>query len=205
MNYFVTGIGTDIGKTVVSAVLVEAIGADYWKPVQCGLPRDTEIVSRLVENSGCKFHPETFLLDEPSSPHQAASNQGISIQLSDISLPKTKNDLVIEGAGGIMVPLNEQEFMLDVIMKFSDSVLLVANLYLGSINHTLLSLDILLKHHIRIKGIVFNGPSNPHSESVILSYSGSQCLLHLEPVNVIESKNIKKWAQTLRTNMQNLF
>jgi len=201
MNYFVTGIGTDIGKTVVSAVLVEAIGADYWKPVQCGFPRDTEIVSRLVENNSSKFHPEAFLLDEPSSPHQAAANQGIVVQLSDISLPVTTNDLVIEGAGGIMVPLNEQEFMLDVIKKFSDGVVLVANLYLGSINHTLLSLDLLLKHHIGIKGIIFNGPSNPYSESVILSYCGSQCLLHLEPVSVIEYKNIKRWAQILRANI----
>ncbi len=201
MNYFVTGIGTGVGKTVVSAVLVEALHADYWKPVQCGLPRDLEVVSSLVKNQSSNFHGETYLLNEPASPHQAAHNQGLILGINDISVPKTNNDLVIEGAGGIMVPINEQEFMLDLIKKLADQVILVANLYLGSINHTLLSVDILQRHHIEIKGIVFNGHPNSHSESVILSYSRSVNLLHLPPDSLIDSEHIKKWAQILKKNL----
>ena len=201
MNYFITGIGTDVGKTVVSAVLVEALQADYWKPVQCGLPRDIEVISTLVQNQYSNFHHEAYLLDEPASPHQAAYKQGLALSVAGISVPKTNNDLVIEGAGGIMVPINEQEFMLDLIKKFADQVILVANLYLGSINHTLLSVDTLQRHHIEIRGIVFNGHSNSHSESVILSYSRSVNLLHLPPDSLIDSEHIKKWAQILKKNL----
>ncbi len=202
MNYFVAGIGTDVGKTVVSAVLVEALGADYWKPVQCGLPRDIDVVSSLVQNQSSNFHGETYLLNEPASPHQAAHNQGLELTVEAITVPKTKNDLVIEGSGGIMVPLNEQEFVLDLIKKFADQVILVANLYLGSINHTLLSVDILQRHQIEIRGIVFNGISNSHSESVILSYSRSVKLLHLAPDSLIDAENIRKWAQILKKNLE---
>lgn len=201
MNYFVTGIGTDVGKTVVSAVLAEALQADYWKPVQCGFPRDLEVVAALVQNENSIFHHEAYLLDESASPHQAAYNQGLTLKVESITLPQTNNELVIEGAGGIMVPLNDQEFMLDLIKKFADQVILVANLYLGSINHTLLSIDILKHHHIQIRGIVFNGYSNSHSESVILSYSESDSLLHIPPDSLIDSEHIKKWAQILRKNM----
>ena len=202
MNYFVAGIGTDVGKTVVSAVLVEALSADYWKPVQCGLPRDIDVVSSLVQNQSSNFHGETYLLNEHASPHQAAHNQGLKLTVEAITAPKTKNDLVIEGSGGIMVPLNEQEFVLDLIKKFADQVILVANLYLGSINHTLLSVDILQRHQIGIRGIVFNGISNSHSESVILSYSRSVKLLHLAPDSLIDTENIRKWAQILRKNLE---
>lgn len=202
MNYFVTGIGTDVGKTIVSAVLVQALGADYWKPIQCGLPRDTETVSSLVKNKTSTFHPETYLLKEPASPHQAAFKEGLTLRVGDINVPNTKKDLVIEGAGGIMVPLNNWELMLDLIKNFADEVVLVASLYLGSINHTLLSIDALQRRGIAITGIVFNGPSNSHSESLILSYSGSVCLLRLKPDSKIDPANIKKWARKLKANMK---
>lgn len=201
MNYFVTGIGTDVGKTVVCAVLVEALGADYWKPVQCGTPRDTDTVSGLITNKNTVFHPETYFLQEPASPHQAAANQGLELNLKEIDTPETDNDLVIEGAGGIMVPLNDKELMLDLIQKFADSIILVASLYLGSINHTLLSIDALKRRNIELAGIVFNGHPNEHSQRIILSYSGSDCLLHLEPDSKIDSQNIKKWAGILRKNL----
>jgi dethiobiotin synthetase len=201
VNYFITGIGTEVGKTVVSAILVEALGADYWKPVQCGLPRDTEVVAGLVSNKNSIFHEERHLLTEPASPHQAAANQGIGIRLSDFSAPETENDLVVEGAGGIMVPLNQDEFMLDLIERFADRLILVSNLYLGSINHSLLSIDALKARGLEITGIVFNGPSNLHSEQIIQSYSGSKCWLRLEPESKIDPQNIKRWAQILRRNL----
>ena len=201
MNYFVTGIGTDVGKTVVSAVLVEALKSDYWKPIQCGYPRDTEMVQSLVSNSLSQFHPETYLLEEPASPHQAAYNQGLSLSLNDFVLPDTNRDLVIEGAGGIMVPINDHEFIVDLISKLSNKTLLVANLYLGSINHTLLTVDALQRRGIEIMGVIFNGPSNGHSEAIILSYSGSRCLLHVPPNSIIDQKNVEKWARILKENL----
>ena len=201
MRYFVTGIGTDVGKTVVSAVLVEALRADYWKPIQCGYPRDTETVSSLVSNPHSVFHPEAYLLDEPASPHQAAYNQGISLKLAAVELPETQNELVIEGAGGLMVPINNEEFIIDLIGKFADQTILVSSLYLGSINHTMLSIDALVQRGIKISGIVFNGKSNSHSESIILEYSGSKRLLHIEPDSVINAENVRKWAKVLRRNI----
>jgi len=203
MKYFITGIGTDVGKTVVSAVVVEALQADYWKPVQCGYPRDLEKVSSLVTNTQSTFHPEFYLLDEPASPHQAAYNQEIKLKLNQIKLPDTNNDLVIEGAGGLMVPLNDREFMIDLVERFADKVILVASLYLGSINHSLLSIEALQKRGLEITGIVFNGPSNLHSESIIKSFSGSVSLLHLPPDSTIDPQNVSKWAQILRKNLKN--
>ena len=201
MNYFVTGIGTDVGKTVVSAVLVEALSADYWKPVQCGFPRDTETVSKLISNQTSVFHPEHYLLQEPASPHQAAYNEGVQLNLADIKAPDTDKDLVIEGAGGIMVPINDHEFILDLIEKFADQVVLVCSLYLGSINHSLLSVEVLGTRGIKVAGIVFNGEINHHSQQIIQSYSDLDCLLHLEPNSKIDSQSIIGWAQTLRKNL----
>jgi len=204
MNYFVTGIGTDVGKTVVSAILVEALTADYWKPVQCGYPRDTETVESLVSNPSSVFHRETYLLEEPASPHQAAYNQGLSLNLAEVVAPDTTRDLVIEGAGGLMAPINNGEFMIDLVRKFSDRTILVASLYLGSINHTLLSIEVLRKRGIEISGIIFNGPSNLHSESIILSTGESCCLLHLRPVSEIKKENVRLWAKTLKKNLEQI-
>lgn len=205
MRYFVTGIGTDVGKTVVSAVLVEALKADYWKPVQCGYPRDSEVVESLITGGTGTFHKEHYLLDEPASPHQAAHNQGIELHLRDIAPPDTSNHLVIEGAGGLMVPLNNRELIIDMAEMFSDKLILVASLYLGSINHSLLSIEVLKKRGMEIAGIIFNGMPNPHSESIILSYSESRSLLHLPPDSDINPQNIQKWAQALRKNMEVIF
>ncbi|HET6225481.1 MAG TPA: dethiobiotin synthase, partial [Bacteroidia bacterium] len=138
---FVTGIGTDVGKTIVSAVLVEALKADYWKPVQTGsfFSRDTTEVKRIVSNTKSQFFPESYLLKQPMSPHAAAELEGLEIQIDQIKLPATNNHLIIEGAGGLMVPLNRKYFMIDLIEKFNAEVILVVKNYLGSINHTLLS------------------------------------------------------------------
>ena len=123
------------------------------------------------------------------------------MKLSDIEPPVTERDLVIEGAGGIMVPINSIEYMIDFIQKFSDKLILVSSLYLGSINHSLLSLDILRNRGIKPAGIIFNGEPNHQSQQIIQSYSGLDCLLHLEPKSSIDSQNIIRWAQILRKNL----
>ncbi len=172
-KYFVTGIGTDVGKTVVAAMLTEALEADYWKPVQAGdlHNSDTIKVQNLISNTTTKFHQEAYALNEPMSPHAAARIDGIKVMLDEIKTPETSNNLIVEGAGGLMVPLNDEDLIIDLIKHLSLEVILVSQNYLGSINHTILSIDALVNRGIPVKGIVFNGPENKETESFILNYS----------------------------------
>ncbi|MEO6903453.1 MAG: dethiobiotin synthase [Bacteroidia bacterium] len=193
---FVTGIGTDVGKTVVSTILVESLKADYWKPIQSGtnISTDTNTVKELISNSKSKFYPEAYSLKEPISPHAAAALENIEIKLNNISLPKTDNTLIIEGAGGIMVPLTDNFFMLDLIKKFDAEVVLVIQNYLGSINHSLLSIEVLKYHQLKILGIVFNGDSQPSSERIILEYSKLKLLGRIPKESIIDKEMILKYA-----------
>lgn len=170
---FVTGIGTDIGKTIVSAILVEKLKADYWKPVQSGDldNSDSMKVRNLVSNKKSVFHTEAYRLTQPYSPHKSAALDGIEINISSVSLPDTSNQLVIEGAGGLLVPLNNKHHVIDLISRFGAEVVLVVKHYLGSINHTLLSLEILKLRSIPVKGIIFNGERDEYSEKAIADYS----------------------------------
>jgi dethiobiotin synthetase len=193
-NFFVTAIDTDSGKTLVSAILCEALNADYWKPVQAGMPRDADSIRKLVTNSKTKIHPETFLLNTPASPHAAAKIDGIKIHVDDFNFPKTTNNLIVEGAGGCLVPLNDHEFVIDLIAKLKFPVILVSDLYLGSINHSLLTLEALQHRQLKIEGLIFNGPSNPESERIILSHSKLRCLLKIESEREINPDVVKRYA-----------
>jgi len=190
---FVTGIGTGIGKTLVAAVLVEKLQADYWKPIQSGDldASDTLKVQGLVSNPKTIFHPETYRLTQPYSPHKSAELDGIVIDENKISLPQTNNTLVIEGAGGLMVPLNDHFLMVNLISQLNAEVILVSQNYLGSINHTLLSVELLKQRGIPVKGIIFNGESNASSEEYILNYTKLQLLGRLP---VLKIKSIDKEA-----------
>ena len=198
MNYFITGIDTDSGKTLVSAVFCEAFGYDYWKPIQAGSPRDTEVVKALVSNKSIKFHAESYVLQTPASPHAAAKIDKVQIKLSEITLP-VSDSLIIEGAGGCLVPLNDSDFVIDLISKLEAPVVLVADLYLGSINHTLLTIEALTRRKIKIKGIVFNGESNPESESIILKHSSLPCLLRIKRESIIDTRIVRTYANQLIT------
>lgn len=170
-RYFVTGIGTDIGKTVASAILVEALEADYWKPIQSGATTDSDrrTVQSLITNTKSVFHPEVYSLTEPLSPHAAAELDGVALELDKIAVPETENTLIIEGAGGLMVPLNYKGLMVvDLITYCKAEAILVSRNYLGSINHTLLSIEALINRNIPIKGIIINGAENKATERVIL-------------------------------------
>ena len=172
-NYFVTGIGTNIGKTIVSAILTEALEADYWKPIQAGdlEHSDSLKVESLISNSTTKIHSEAYRLNQSMSPHAAAKLDNITIDLEKIELPKTTNNLIIEGAGGLMVPLNEKELVIDLIKKLNIEVILVSQNYIGSINHTILSYEALKNRKIIIAGIIFNGQENATTEQFILNYT----------------------------------
>lgn len=197
MNYFVTAIGTDSGKTLFSAILTEYLKADYWKPVQAGNPRDTETVQSLISNKKTKFHPEAYFLETPASPHASAKIDGIEIDLKKIALP-TQSSLVIEGAGGLMVPLNKKDYVIDLAAQLKTEVILVADLYLGSINHTLLSIEYLKNHDIPVKGIVFNGPSNPESEHIIMENSSWPCLMKIPLLSEVSPSRVKAVSEKLK-------
>ena len=172
-SLFVTGIGTEIGKTVCSAILVKTLGADYWKPVQSGDLHHTD-TRKVAEWNGLtpahpRFHPETYRLRTPMSPHAAAALDGVRIELDRFQLPVTGRPLVVEGAGGLMVPLNERDLLLDLILKLGLPVVLVSRNYLGSINHTLLSIAQLRQAGVPLAGLIFNGPPTPTTEAFILN------------------------------------
>lgn len=207
-KYFISGIGTDVGKTVVSAVLTEALEADYWKPVQSGDLDfgDSDRVKSLVTNSRSVFHPERYRLNTPASPHYAAELDGIEISLSDFSIPHTENNLLIEGAGGLMVPLNSKDTVADLIKYFNVPVILVSRNYLGSINHTMLSIELLKNKGIEIAGIVFNGEPNPATENWILHNSGCTCIARVGNAAAVPDKKwIKEQADLNKNNVIKLF
>lgn len=195
----VAGISTEIGKTVVSAVLVEALKADYWKPVQSGAltDSDTNTVRQLISNPVSQFHPEAYRLSQPLSPHAAAELDGVTIDPKTIALPSTDNTLVIELAGGLMVPLNNQYLNIDLVRDLGLPVVLVSQNYLGSINHTLLSVEACRSRKIAIFGLIFNGPSNPATEEFILSYTKLPCLLRIGQEEQITPEIIKKYASAI--------
>lgn len=199
-RFFVSGIGTDVGKTIMSAILVEALQADYWKPVQAGDLENTDTmkISSLISNSVSVIHPETFRFSQPMSPHAAAEIDKIKIKLQDIVLPSTLNTLIIEGAGGLMVPLNDEHLVLDLIEKLNAEVILVSKNYLGSINHTLLSVHALRSRNIPITGIVFNGKQAASSEEYILKYTGLKCLFRMDEEKTIDKHTILKYKGLVR-------
>jgi len=197
---FVTGIGTEVGKTVVSAILVEALRADYWKPIQVGDldETDTERVRKLLSNRHSFLHPETVRLRTAASPHAAARREGKEIRLGMFSVPQTAGrPLVIEGAGGVLVPLNEIHSMVDLIEQLRCDAVVVSKHYLGSINHTLLTVEALERRGIEILGLVFNGEENADTESLILSKTGVPLLGRIRWEPRITPELIKRYAGEL--------
>ncbi|MGL4598812.1 MAG: dethiobiotin synthase [Bacteroidia bacterium] len=198
---FVTGIGTDVGKTVVSGILTEALQADYWKPVQTGsyFSTDSEKLRKYISNTVSKIHPEAYVLRQYMSPHAAAELEHVHIDLNNITIPSTDNqNMIIEGAGGIMVPLNSKHFIVDVIQRLEAETVLVIQNYMGSINHTLLSIDALKQRNLPVAGLVFNGPPHQLSEDIILSYSGLKCIGRVQKEPQIDAKVISRYAAAFK-------
>lgn len=202
----VAGIGTDIGKTVVSAILVEALSADYWKPVQSGNldSTDSNTVKGLVSQKKSNFHPEVYLLNDRLSPHHAARLDGVEIFEEKIVLPVSNNTLIIESVGGLMVPLNDKTLMIDLLASWKCTIILVSKHYLGSINHTMLSIEALKHRKMPIGGIIFNGKANPDTENVILKMSGLPVIGRLDPEPSINPATIRKYASLWKQPLLNL-
>lgn len=205
MKLFITGIGTDVGKTIASAIVTESLEADYWKPIQAGDVdnSDSHKIQSYLSNSKTKIHPNSYLLQTPASPHLAAALDGIAIDIKNIKEPKTKNSLVVEGAGGIFVPINETETIVDLIKK-EYKVIVVSRHYLGSINHTLLTIEALHNRKLNIAGIIFNGNENKSSEAIILSKTGLKLIGRIEDEPYFDKNVIKEYADLFNENLVNL-
>lgn len=198
-KYFISGIGTDVGKTLVSAILTEALQADYWKPVQCGIEggTDHEKVKNLISNSHSVFHKEAYLLKEPASPHIASAKENIKISKSNIQLPNTNNKLIIEGAGGLLVPLNNNEYVIDLAKEFDAPVILVVSSYLGCINHTLLSIDYLISHNYKIQGLILNGNFETGVRNAIVNYRNIPVLAEIPLVKTADKQFVLEQATNI--------
>ncbi|MBT8301065.1 MAG: dethiobiotin synthase [Maribacter sp.] len=201
---FVTGISTDVGKTIASAIIVEALAADYWKPVQAGELEnsDSHKVARLISNTKTKIHRCNYELKTPMSPHAAATIDGITIDVNKISEPKTDNHLVIEGAGGLLVPLNDVDTVLDLILP-SYKVVVVSRHYLGSINHTLLTINWLQSKAYDVS-ILFSGDEHTTTESIILKKTGVRSLGRINEEKSFDQEVIKKYADKFRLALESI-
>lgn len=205
MKLFITGIGTDVGKTIASAIVTQALEADYWKPIQAGDldNSDSHKVKSKISNPKSQIFENSYKLNTPASPHFAAAIDGITIDLKQIKEPATTNHLVIEGAGGILVPLNNQDCIIDLIQK-DYKVLLVSRHYLGSINHTLLTFEALKNRNIPLAGIIFSGDENKASEEIILAKTKAKFIGRIEEEPYFNANVIQQYADDFRENLLNL-
>lgn len=199
MNIIVAGIHTGIGKTVCSTVLVEALQYDYWKPVQAGDLEfsDSTFVANHITNSKSVIHPEAYRLTIPASPHWAAQQDGVTITKEQLIIPKTTNRLIIETAGGLMSPLADHFLNIDLIAHYGAPTILVSNNYLGSINHTLLSIHALQQRKIPILGVVFCGEENKVSEEYILNHTQQKYLFSIPQFETLNKNVISNFVQSV--------
>jgi dethiobiotin synthetase len=195
-QFFITGTDTDVGKTIASALLTLGLDSHYWKPVQSGTPTDTDFLRRATGLDPARFFPERHRLIQPLSPHAAARIDGIEISLADFQLPLVEK-LIVEGAGGLLVPLNDQDLMIDLIQQLNLPVCLVTRSTLGTINHTLLSIAALRQTQIPILGVIINGPKNQSNRDAIAHYGKVPILAELEPLSQINPTVLHATFHTL--------
>lgn len=201
---FVTGISTDVGKTIAAAIITESLKADYWKPVQAGdlSNSDSHKVADLVSNEKTVIHKSSYELNTPMSPHAAADIDNIEIDLNQIIEPKTTNHLVIEGAGGLLVPLNEKDTILDII-KSNYLVIVVSRHYLGSINHTLLTIESLKQKGFKV-AVIFSGNEHHSTEDIILKKTEVKVIGRINEEPGFDKPLIKQYATKFYPMLQNI-
>lgn len=203
-QFFVTGISTGVGKTIASAIIAEALQADYWKPVQAGDldNTDSDKVKALVSNDKTIIHKSRYELKTPISPHAAAEIDGVFIDRDEIREPKTDNHLVIEGCGGLLVPFNESDTVLDIIMP-TYQVIVVSRHYLGSINHSLLTINWLVQKGYDVS-VLFSGDPNPQTENIILHKTGVPLIGRIEEEQTFDKAIVKKYAERFASILESL-
>lgn len=205
MKIFVTGISTDVGKTIVSAIVTEALEADYWKPIQAGdlENSDSAKIKAKITNTKSKIFENSYQLNTPASPHWAAQIDGIVIDLKQIKEPETANHLVIEGAGGILVPLNDEDCIIDLIQP-DYKVIVVSRHYLGSINHTLLTIEAIRNRNLEVAGIIFSGSENKATEDLILKKTKVKRIGRIDEEPYFDQNVIREYANLFRDNLLEL-
>lgn len=205
-KWMVAGSGTDVGKTVVSAILATLLDADYWKPIQCGNEEnsDTATIKNWIDTKRHFVHSPAYSLKAPLSPHHAARLENTPIAIDSITIPTTAHRLVIEGVGGIFVPLTTKVLTIDLFKSWNCQWIIVSRHYVGSINHTLLTIEALKQRQVPIIGIIFNGESNPDSEAAILEISQLPCLGRLLPEENLNLTIIQRYAKEWRPNFSNI-
>ncbi|PAM95922.1 dethiobiotin synthase [Flavobacterium sp. IR1] len=205
MKIFVTGISTDVGKTIASAIVTEALDADYWKPIQAGdlENSDSAKIKAKITNTKSKIFENSYQLNTPASPHWAAQIDGIVIDLKQIKEPETANHLVIEGAGGILVPLNDEDCIIDLIQP-DYKVIVVSRHYLGSINHTLLTIETIRNRNLEVAGIIFSGSENKATEDLILNKTKVKRIGRIDEEPYFDQNVIREYADLFRDNLLEL-
>jgi dethiobiotin synthetase len=205
MKIFITGISTDVGKTISAAIVVEALEADYWKPVQAGDldHSDSHKIKAKISNRKTRIFENSYKLNTPASPHLAAEIDGIKIDLKQMVEPVTSNHLVIEGAGGIFVPLNANDLIIDLIQP-DYKVIVISRHYLGSINHTLLTIEAIQNRGFKVAGIIFSGSENKATESLILNKTRVKCIGRIDEEPYFDQNVILEYADLFRDNLLDL-
>jgi dethiobiotin synthetase len=205
---FITGIGTDVGKTIIAAILTEALQADYWKPVQAGFSDGTDAlrVKELISNERSFVHPEVYKFSLPASPHIAARNENVKVDLDLIEkkfqqLKIVNYPVIIEGAGGLMVPLNQNEFVVDLIKKLNARVILVSRNYLGSINHSLLTAEVCKQKGVDVIGWIFNDQYLSYEDEIV-SWTGFPKIYSIPFATEISKEFIKTEADKIRERLK---
>ena len=200
-TYFITGISTEVGKTVAAAIVTEALEADYWKPVQAGEldNSDTHKVAQFISNTKTVFHKNAYALQTPMSPHAAAEIDGVTVDLKKITTPQTENNLVIEGAGGLLVPLNNTATILDII-KPNYKVIVVSRHYLGSINHTLLTVNLLQQKGFDV-AIIFSGDEHPTTEAIIKKMTNVPVIGRIDEEPYFDKNVIREYADKFKEKL----
>ncbi len=200
---FVTGIGTGVGKTIASAVLCEALHADYWKPMQCGNleESDSQYVQSLLSNGVSKIHAETYRLKEASSPHYAAAKENLRIEIENFTLPATDRPLIVEGAGGVLVPINDELVMFDLVDYLHLPTIIVVRNYLGSINHTLLTVEFLEARGVEVLGLLFSGENYNDNEEIVQHFSQLPVIGRIDESETIDRTFITEQAEKMKLSL----
>lgn len=199
-QYIITGIGTDVGKTVVSAILSQALSARYWKPIQAGDLDNSDAIKvfNWTDDDVCIL-PESFRLTQPLSPHAAAKFDGLKIEKESLYLPDFEGNLVLEGAGGVMVPINDDGLLyIDMFAEWKIPVIIVSKHYIGSINHTLLTIEALKNRCIQIEGIIFIGEENVESESILVQASNCKMIARIPLADDLNTSFIQEQAKRFK-------
>jgi len=203
-GYFITGTGTNIGKTLISAIITAVLDAHYWKPIQSGIATEVSDQERVVEYialPGTRLIPTTYLLQSALSPDQAAALQGIRIDINKLQLPKIHKNIVVEGAGGVFTPVTDDNSMMDLMQQIGLPVIVVAHGKLGTINHTLLTLEALMHRKLKVKGVIYSGDLNPANQTTIEKWSGVQTLFSVPHFENLNAAILQQWIGENRSTI----